>query len=93
MEPIRDKKVPMRMCVSCRQMRPKSTLLRIVHTPEGDLEIDFKGKKNGRGAYICDSEECILKAVKGRIFNRVFSVEVSQEIYDYIKDEYSKNRH
>ncbi|MBR7159869.1 MAG: YlxR family protein, partial [Clostridia bacterium] len=52
---MKDKKVPMRMCVSCRQMMPKSSLLRIVHTPEGDLKIDFKGKQNGRGAYICDS--------------------------------------
>ena len=92
MEQIKDKKVPMRMCVSCRQMMPKASLLRIVHTPEGDLKIDFKGKQNGRGAYICDSDACVSKAIKGRIFNRVFGVEVSQEIYDYIKDEYSNNR-
>ena len=61
---IKPKKVPMRMCLGCREMRPKAELRRIVKSPEGEIGIDLKGKAPGRGAYICLSEQCLKKARK-----------------------------
>ena len=64
------KKVPMRMCVACREMQPKKDLLRIVRTPEGAIEIDRSGRMNGRGAYLCGRRECLEKAIKTRALER-----------------------
>ena len=78
-----EKKVPMRTCVGCREMKPKKELLRIVKTEDG-VCIDESGKKNGRGAYVCDKPECALKLKKQKILNRVFSCEVDASVYDEI---------
>ena len=83
-----EKKIPMRMCVACREMKPKKDMLRIVKEPSGEISIDFTGKKNGRGAYICSDFECIKKLKKQKILNRVFSTEISGEMYDKIEEEF-----
>ena len=73
------KKIPMRMCVACREMRPKKELLRIVRTTDGTVEVDRTGKKNGRGAYLCAREECLNKALKIRALNRALDVTLDAE--------------
>ena len=82
------KKMPLRMCIACREMKEKGQMLRIVRSPEGEISLDFTGKKNGRGAYICDSEACIKKLSKAKLLNRVFECAVSDEIYKSIEEAY-----
>ncbi|WP_027718247.1 RNase P modulator RnpM [Desulfovirgula thermocuniculi] len=74
------KKIPQRMCVGCQEMRPKKELIRVVRTPQGEVEIDPTGKRSGRGAYICPRLECLEKAVKGRRLERALQRPVGQEI-------------
>lgn len=76
------KKIPMRQCLGCREMRPKKELIRIVRSPEGSVSLDSKGKASGRGAYICPNAECLKRAVKAKAVSRAFGVEIPQEIYD-----------
>lgn len=61
---MKQKKVPMRMCVGCREMKPKRELLRVVRSPEGEISFDLTGRKSGRGAYVCRSQDCLQKAVR-----------------------------
>lgn len=79
------KKKPARRCISCNQQKEKQELLRIVRTPEGNIEIDLTGKKNGRGAYICKSEECLNKAIKTKKLERTFEKIISQEFYENVR--------
>lgn len=79
---MKEKKSPQRMCIACRTMRDKRELIRIVRSPEGVISLDFTGKKNGRGAYVCPSEECINKCRKVKLLNRAFSSQVDDEVYD-----------
>ncbi len=81
------KKIPMRMCTACREMKPKRELVRVVKTPEGEIRLDLTGKLNGRGAYICRNAECFKKAEKSNAFSRAFSCEVSKEIYAELEKE------
>lgn len=76
------KKIPMRQCLGCREMKPKRELIRAVKSPEGDVSLDFKGKAPGRGAYICPSRECLQKAIKTNALNRAFSMEIPAEVYE-----------
>ena len=85
---MKEKKIPMRMCISCHEMKPKKEMLRIVKPKEGEVSIDFTGKAAGRGAYICDNSECIKKLRKARLLNKVFSAEIPQEVYDKIEVEF-----
>ena len=71
-------------------MVPKKQLIRIVRVGEGQFELDFTGKKAGRGAYVCDKRECIDKCIKQRSLNRAFSCNVGQEVYDGILESYEK---
>ena len=80
------------MCIVCKEMRPKKELLRIIHNKEGETFIDFTGRSNGRGAYICDNHECIATCVKKRMLNRAFKMEIPAEIYAQIESEYEKKR-
>ena len=80
-----NKKKPARTCVACAEQKDKKELLRIVRTPEGNIEADLTGKKNGRGAYICKSEECLNKAIKTKKLERVFEREISPELYESIR--------
>ena len=74
------KKVPMRQCLGCREMKPKKELLRVVRTPEETVVLDTTGRANGRGAYVCKSGECLKKAVKSKALSRAFGVPVPDEI-------------
>ena len=76
------KKIPMRQCLGCREMKPKRELIRVVKSPEGEIVLDTKGKAPGRGAYICPDADCMKKAVKGRAFERAFSSQIPQAVYD-----------
>ncbi len=81
------KKTPMRMCTACREMKPKRELVRIVKTPEGEIKVDLTGKLNGRGAYVCKSNECLAKAEKINALSRAFSCQISAEIYAQLEKE------
>lgn len=76
------KKIPMRQCLGCREMKPKWELMRVVRSPEGQVGIDHNGKANGRGAYLCPKAECLKKAIKTKALARALEVEIPQEIYD-----------
>ena len=87
---MKQKKIPMRMCLGCNEMKPKKELLRVVKSPEGDVSLDFSGKKNGRGAYICRNTECFLKARKARRFEKTFSCKIEEDMYEVMTDELRK---
>ena len=76
------KKIPMRQCVGCREMRPKKELFRVVKSPEGVISLDFRGKAPGRGAYLCPNGECLKKAIRAKALERAFSVQIPQEVLD-----------
>lgn len=76
------KKIPMRQCVGCREMKPKKELIRVVKSPEGVLSLDFRGKAPGRGAYLCPDPACLKRAVKSKALERGFEIPIPQEIYD-----------
>ena len=82
------KKVPMRMCVACRQMQPKKELLRVVRTPEGEVLIDRTGRKNGRGAYLCNRRECFEKTVKTRALERALEQKLDEELIASLEREF-----
>ena len=84
------KRIPMRMCTGCREMKPKAELVRVVKTPDGEIKLDFTGKQSGRGAYICKDAECLLKAKKSNALARAFEMNVSAEIYEALDKELEK---
>lgn len=81
------RKIPMRKCVGCQEMRPKREMIRVVKTVEGDFELDATGRKNGRGAYLCRSEECLDAAIKSKGLERSFKQTIPTEVYDNLKKE------
>lgn len=81
------KKIPMRQCVGCREMKEKRQLIRVVRSPEGEVSLDFKGKKPGRGAYVCPDPECLKKARKSRALERAFETAIPAEVYDAMEAE------
>ena len=78
--PPKPKKIPMRMCVGCREMKPKKELLRAVRSPDGQVSLDTTGKKPGRGAYCCYNAECLRKALKQGQLDRQLEVKLSPEV-------------
>lgn len=76
-----EKKIPMRQCLGCREMKPKRELIRAVKSPEGEVSLDFRGKASGRGAYICPNPDCLKKAIKAKALERAFSTAIPQEVY------------
>ncbi len=84
------KKVPMRMCVGCRVMRPKKEMLRVVRSAEGQVSIDPTGKAAGRGAYICKDIVCLERAIKTRGLERAFEQKVEPMIYETLKADFVK---
>ena len=88
---MKTKKIPMRMCLGCGEMKPKRELIRVVKSKEGDISLDLTGKKSGRGAYICKSVECFEKARKARKFERSFSCMISEDIYNSMEGEIREN--
>jgi predicted RNA-binding protein YlxR (DUF448 family) len=83
------KKIPMRTCIGCGTVQPKKSLLRILKTPEGDILMDFTGKKAGRGAYLCKSMDCLVQARKGRKLERSFCRRIDADTYDRLYEELS----
>ncbi len=74
------KKIPLRMCVGCREMKPKKELIRLVRTAQDDIEIDPTGKRSGRGAYVCPQEECLQQAVKAKRLEKALQRPISEDI-------------
>lgn len=87
---MKQKKIPMRMCLGCGEMKPKKELMRAVKSPEGDISLDFTGKKAGRGAYICRCGECFEKARKARRLEKSFSCRIDDSVYEVMADELRK---
>lgn len=79
--PVKPRKVPMRMCVGCREMKPKVELLRVVKPQEGDARIDRTGKAQGRGAYVCGHIECLRKAKKSRALERALEAQIDEAVF------------
>ena len=79
---MKEKKVPLRMCVGCREMKPKKELLRVVRSPEGVVSIDLTGRKPGRGAYVCHSADCLKRAIKQRQLERAFACALGDETHE-----------
>ena len=85
-----NKKIPMRQCVGCREMKPKRELIRVIRTSEDAIQIDATGKKNGRGAYICPKRECLDLAVKSKGLERSLKIAIPKEIYTDFEKEMEK---
>ena len=83
--PMKPRKIPMRMCVGCREMKPKATLLRVVKPQEGDAHIDRVGKAPGRGAYVCDDIECLRRARKTRALERALDCRIEDDVFDALE--------
>ncbi len=82
-----EKKVPQRQCVGCREMKDKKSLIRVVKTPEGTYAIDWTGRANGRGAYLCNDTECFAKARKSKGLERSLKGKIPEEVYDTLEQE------
>ena len=81
------KKIPLRMCTGCMEMKPKRELIRVVKSPENEVSVDLTGKKSGRGAYVCKSSECLAKAFKAKRLSRNLDTPISEEIYNRLREE------
>ena len=81
------KKIPMRQCLGCREMKPKRELIRVVRSPEGEISLDFKGKAPGRGAYICPAPACLKQAIKAKALERAFSTQIPEAVYEKLSEE------
>lgn len=82
-----EKKIPLRKCTGCNEMKPKKELIRVLKTTEEEIVLDKTGKKNGRGAYLCNSPECFNKARKTRGLERSLQVKIPDEIYETLEKE------
>ena len=98
---MKQKRIPLRKCIGCMEMKPKKELVRIVKAPDskdeekqvvqsGEISVDFTGKKSGRGAYICHNTECLQKAVKAKRLERTFSCKIPDEVYVRLEEEIGK---
>ena len=87
---MKPKKIPMRMCVGCREMKEKRDLIRIVRTPEGDAVLDPMGKKSGRGAYVCRRAECLQRAIRQKQLERQLEITLTQDITEALTGEMEK---
>ena len=81
------KKMPMRKCTGCQEMKNKKEMMRILKTPEGEIVIDLMGRKNGRGAYLCFSKECFEKAIKNKGLERSLKTNIPPSVYENLKEE------
>ena len=83
------KKIPMRRCLGCLESKPKMELIRIVKNSDGEISVDKTGKKNGRGAYFCNSIECLEKLIKSKRLEKEFEMKISKETYEELIKEYN----
>ena len=81
------KKIPQRQCMGCRERKAKRELIRVVRTPEGAVTLDFGGKMNGRGAYLCPNPECLKKAIRSKALDSSLEVEIPEEVYGRLQKE------
>ena len=81
------KKIPQRQCMGCRERKEKRQMIRVVRTPEGSVNLDFGGKMNGRGAYICPNPECLKKALRSKALDRSLEVTIPEEVYIRLEKE------
>ena len=84
----KQRKIPLRQCIACRELKEKKVMLRVVKNSEGNIFLDFSGKASGRGAYICDQPDCINKLKAKRMLDKAFSCRVDDEVYTTISEEY-----
>ena len=84
---MRNKKVPLRQCIGCGEMKNKKEMIRVLKTAEGEITLDATGRKNGRGAYVCPSVECMKKAIKGKGLESSFKMAIPKEIYETLEKE------
>ncbi len=82
------KKIPLRQCVGCGEMKSKKEMMRVLKTPEGPIVLDVTGKKNGRGAYLCKSADCLKKARKNKGLERSFKMSIPDEVYEGLEREF-----
>ena len=83
------RKFPQRQCIGCGEMKNKKEMIRVLKTPEGEFTLDSTGRKNGRGAYVCPSAECLGKAIKSKGLERSFKMAIPKEIYEKLEKEMS----
>lgn len=88
---MKQKKIPLRMCLGCHEMKAKKELIRIVRDKEGAVSVDFTGKKAGRGAYICPSTECLDKVRKGRKLEKAFEAPIADTVYETLRSQLEGN--
>ena len=88
---VKNKKVPMRQCTGCNERKEKKELIRIIRSPEDEISVDFTGKKNGRGAYICNSTKCLSLAQKKKALERSLNIRIPEEIYQELAKEMEKH--
>ena len=81
------KKIPQRMCLGCREHKDKKELVRVVRSPEGEVSVDLTGRKNGRGAYICRSKDCLKKARKQRSISKALNCEITDEVFEQLLEQ------
>jgi len=88
---MQNRKIPLRKCMGCGEMKSKRELIRVVKNKEGEISLDLTGKKAGRGAYVCPQLSCLQKARKSRGFERALSCKIPEEVYDQMEQELSQN--
>ena len=81
------KKIPQRQCMGCRERKEKREMIRVVRTPEGNVSLDFGGKLNGRGAYLCPDPECLKRAIRSKALDRSLEVTIPEEVYARLEKE------
>ena len=87
------KKIPMRQCMGCRERKAKRDMIRVVRTTEGAVSLDFSGKLNGRGAYVCPQLECLKKAIRSKSLDRSLETAIPQQVYDRLEKEMEAQQH
>ncbi|OJV64652.1 MAG: nucleic acid-binding protein [Clostridiales bacterium 38-18] len=85
------KKIPMRKCIACGAQKPKKELIRVVKNNENEVSVDFTGKANGRGAYICNDKACFDLAIKKNAFNRALETKIDDEVFEKLKERLSEH--
>ena len=81
------KRIPMRQCIGCREMKQKRELIRVVKSPQDEISLDFRGKVQGRGAYVCPDMVCLKKAIKSRALERSLDIPIPEEIYENLREQ------
>ena len=85
------KKIPQRQCMGCRERRPKRELIRVVRCTDGSVNLDFGGKVNGRGAYICPNADCLKRAIRSKALDRSLEITIPEEVYNRLEKEMEGN--